>query len=548
MLDKQSLPLGKQSKIHIVGGTGAMGTWLRKFLESLGYIVSISDEKNKSVSFDDVRVVFISVPINMAPKIITKTAAETGKDCLVVDLSSIKSETGDALKTCGRAALSLHFLFGPAVSSIQNQKIIFEKFSKSKIADQLIKLLEEQGAQVFEMEASKHDFMMAHIQALTHFINLSLAQILIKNKIGINAQISTPVFLSQISASLRVLSQNPRLLSEIQVLNPQFMQVAKDFLKIQKELLDDINTKKITKIEKQFKRLSLNLESMKVPVNKENQLQKFNKLAIEGLAVGYLGPEGTFTNEAALTFFDGNKNKLVAAKNIYELFEGLEKNNVDLIVAPYENTIEGTVRETLDLLFDYDFKVIGKIDLEISQNLLSREKNILDIKRVISHPQAINQSRVFLDEYLPDAVIETSPSTIASVDELTKSGVAAIGSKLAAKIYKLNILKENIQKSANNITRFYIISKKDSLNLPGRTKTLLFLSVFNRVGILRDILSIFADLSINLNKIESRPSKEKNWDYYFFIEIEITDEDPRLEQAINILKQYCPKISILGKL
>jgi chorismate mutase / prephenate dehydratase len=126
--------------------------------------------------------------------------------------------------------------------------------------------------------------------------------------------------------------------------------------------------------------------------------------------------------------------------------------------------------------------------------------------------------------------------------------VAIIGSKLAAKIYKLNILAENIQNKENNITRFYVISKQDKLNLKNRTKTLLFLSVFNRVGILRDILSVFADLSINLNKIESRPSKEKNWDYYFYIEVEITDEDPRLEQALNILKQYCPAINILGKL
>lgn len=541
--------LDPKLRIHIVGGTGAMGTWLRKFLESLGFNVSISDEKiNSKNDLLNADIVFISVPIEITSSVILETAEKTKKDSLIVDLSSIKSITKKALKRCGRESLSLHFLFGPAISSVQNQKIIFENFSSAEKAVDLIELFKKQGAQVFEIDSEDHDFVMAHIQALTHFVNLSLAQILIKNKIGIKGEISTPVFLSQISSTLRTLSQNPRLLSEIQVLNPQFLKIAKQFINIQEKLLAEINNRQIKKIEAQFKQLADNLESISGKVEKTKKRSYAEKINAKDLKVGYLGPEGTFSNQAAMELFDKNSNTLIPLKNIYELFENLSKNNVDLIVAPYENTIEGTVRETLDLLFDYDFKVIGKIDLQISQNLLSKENSLSDIKKVISHPQAINQSRDFLDEHLPDAIIETSSSTIASLEELNRTGVAVIGSPLAAKTYKLNIIKENIQKSPDNQTRFYIISKKDFLNLAGRTKTLLFLSVFNRVGILRDILSIFADLSINLNKIESRPSKEKNWDYYFFIELEITDEDPRLEQALNILKQYCPKISVLGKL
>lgn len=539
--------LDPNSIIHIVGGTGAMGTWLRKFLESLGYFVSVSDEKNKVDSLKEADIIFISVPINLAGKVILETAKKTKADCLIIDLSSIKSKTKDALKSCKRDGLSLHFLFGPSISSIQNQKIVFEDLSKSEKSRELIKLFKEQGAQVFEMESKKHDFIMAHIQALTHFVNLCLAKILIENKIGISGEISTPVFLSQISSTLRVLSQNPRLLSEIQVLNPEFSKIAGQFIEIAEELADEIDSKSISKIEREFKELAGNLESISGRLENKQKEKSTERTSVKNLRVGYLGPKGTFSNQAVLAVFDEKENQLQPAKNIYELFENLSGDIVDLIVAPYENTIEGTVRETLDLLFDYDLKVIGKIDLEISQNLLSKEKNINSAKRIISHPQAINQSRDFLDENLPNAVIETSPSTVP-LSELEKPGVAIIGSKLAAKIYKLNILKEDIQKFSENVTRFYVISKKDFLNLPGRTKTLLFLSVFNRVGILRDILSIFADLSINLNKIESRPSKEKNWDYYFFIELEITDEDTRLEQALNILKQYCPKISVLGKL
>ena len=539
--------LNKDSKIHIVGGTGAMGTWLRNFLESLGFSISVSDEKNKPQDLENSDIVFISVPINIAPKIITETANKTSKDCLIIDLSSIKSETKNALENSNRPSLSMHFLFGPSVHSIQNQKIIIEEFGNSKLANELIELFKNEGAQIIEMDSNSHDLTMAHIQSLTHFINLCLAEILIKNKIGISGQISTPVFLSQISSTLRVLSQNPKLLSEIQTLNPKFLEVVESFLNIQKDLVKKIKAKDVKSIETQFNKLHKSLES--ISGKTENKLiQKTEKLITENLRIGYLGPEGTFSEQATFSYFDEKNNQFIKAKSIYDLFDLLDKNHVDLIVSPAENTIEGTVRETLDLLFDHNFKVIGKIDLPVSQCLLSKEKSLSDIKKVISHPQAINQSRKFLDENLSSAIIETSPSTIASVDELNNPGVAVIGSAFAASIYKLNILKKDIQTYDNNVTRFNIIAKTDLLKLPNRTKTLLFLSVFNRVGVLRDILSVFADQSINLNKIESRPSKEKHWDYFFYVEVESTDENPKFLQALDILKQYCPKIIILGKL
>lgn len=540
--------LDSQTKIHIVGGTGAMGSWLRNFLESVKLPVTISDEKIKAENLEKANIVFISVPIGIAPKVILETAQGTNKNCLIVDLSSVKSETAKVLKVCKRNSLSLHFLFGPSVSSIKNQKIIYEKFGSDKKSDQLLELFKNEGAQVIQMDSKSHDFSMAHIQSLTHFLNLSLAQTLIDNKVGIKGEISTPIFLSQLSSILRVISQNPRLVSEIQIFNPQFLDVLEKFLKEQQKIIEKIKGKNEKALEKQFDELRRNLESVSGDSEKKRMGTKVKQENITGLKIGYLGPKGTFSNQAVLKLFDQDKNDLVGSKNIYELFEELDEGKTDLIVAPAENTIEGTVRETLDLLFDYNLRIIGKIDLEISQCLLSKAKNLKEIKKVISHPQALNQSRNFLSEYLPDVLIESSPSTIASVEELKNPEVAIIGPELAAKIYKLNILKKDIQNSEDNVTRFYIVSKKDTLNLKGRTKSLLFLSVFNRVGILRDILSIFADLSINLNKIESRPSREKNWDYYFFIEVELTDDDPKFNQALNILKQYCPTILVLGKL
>lgn len=539
--------LNKNSKIHIVGGTGAMGTWLRVFLESLNLSVSISDEKTKPLDLSDKNIVFISVPIEISGKIISETVKKTNKNCLIVDLSSVMSINAEVIKQIKQPAMSLHFLFGPTVSSIKNQKIIFNTYGDKTKAKDLLTLLEKEGAKTVEMDFKSHDFQMAHVQSLTHFINLCFAKTLIEDKIGLKGDISTPIFLSQLSTSLRVLAQNPRLISEIQTLNPQFAIVLKNFIEMQKEIAGKIKNKNVNELAKKINILRQNLES----VSGETEIQTVanqKKLRIKNLKIGYLGPKGTFSNQAAEKMFNERNNNLISQKNIYDLFRSLEKEETDLIIAPAENTIEGTVRETLDLLTDYNFKIIGKIDLMVSQCLLSKGKDIKSIKKIISHPQALNQSGDFIAQNLPNAILESSDSTLSAMEKLKDSETAIIGSELAAKIYNLNILKKDIQNNLNNVTRFYIISKRDILKLKNRTKSLLFLSVFNRVGILRDILGIFADLSINLNKIESRPSREKNWDYYFYIEIELTDDDPKFNQALNILKQYCPEIRILGML
>lgn len=541
--------LDRNLQIHIVGGTGAMGTWLRTFLESLGFYVTISDETIKSDQFlQKSDLIFISVPIEISGKIISQIAKETNKNCLIIDLSSVMSINSEILKQIDRPALSLHFLFGPSLSSIKNQKIIFRTFGNKTKAEDLLKIFEEEGAQIIEIDSQEHDFQMAHIQSLTHFLNISFVKLLIKNKIGLKGNISTPIFLSQLSTSLRVLAQNPRLISEIQILNPESISVLEKYIEIQKDLAAKIKYKDIKELEQEINSLRKNLESVSGKTEKSEILNTSKKSEMKNLNIGYLGPSGTFSNEAALKMFNEKSNKLLAQKNIYDLFHSLEQGETDLIIAPAENTIEGTIRETLDLLTDYDFKIIGKIDLEVSQCILSKSEDIKSIKKIISHPQALNQSRDFIEQNLPNAILETSDSTLSAVENLKNKGIAIIGSELAAKIYNLNVLKKNIQNNSNNITRFYVVSKKDILNLKNRTKSFLFLSIFNRVGILRDILGIFADLSINLNKIESRPSKEKNWDYYFYIEIELTDDNPKFNQALNILRQYCPEIRLLGKL
>ena len=149
-----------------------------------------------------------------------------------------------------------------------------------------------------------------------------------------------------------------------------------------------------------------------------------------------------------------------------------------------------------------------------------------------------------MQEHLKNVQIESSPSTLSAVENLD-SHTAIIGPDLAAKIYNLSVIAKNIEDNENNTTKFFLISKNMQL-LKKSKHTLLFLTVFNRVGVLKDILQVFANLGINLTKIESRPSRDKKWDYHFFIEVAAAPNDTQLAQALNMLKQFCPIINVLG--
>ncbi len=537
-----------KANIHIIGGTGQMGSWLKKFLESQGFAPTVSDQSKGDNLISSADIIFISVPISVAPEIISKSAGKVKKSALLIDLSSIKADTSEALKKTGLAAIGLHFLFGPSVSTIQNQKIAYVPILENKPAKGLMKLFKKSGAHIIKMTPSEHDYKMAHIQALTHFVNLSLAKVLIEDNINLTGQISTPVFLAQMSATSRVVPQNPKLVAQIQTKNPQFLEIVKKLQNDQEELIKLIEEKNEARLEEIYKNISANLESVKTPAKVEHIThQQLKTLKIqEKFSVAYLGPEGTFSHQVA-TQVVTQKTNLVPSKTIYDIFNSVATGGTDFGLVPAENSIEGTIRETLDFLVEFELKVNLQIALEVHQNLLSKETNLNKITKVISHPQAIAQSREWLEKHLPNAAIEYSQSTISAVNETKKSGVAIIGATMAAEIHKLNVLAKGIESKDLNTTKFYLISKNLFSLKKNPSKTLIFLTVFNRVGILRDILNVFADFDINLNKLESRPSKDKNWNYYFYVEVESGINEAKLTQALNILKQFCPRIEILGE-
>jgi chorismate mutase/prephenate dehydratase len=262
------------------------------------------------------------------------------------------------------------------------------------------------------------------------------------------------------------------------------------------------------------------------------------------LEIAYMGPRASFSNLAALKKF-GSQVNYVACDNILEVFQNVDKGHCDYGVVPIENSIEGAVTHTFDLLVDSDLKICSQILLEISHNLLSKT-TIDKIKTIYSHPNVFGQCRNWLHDHLPKAErIEVSSTTRAAQIAAKRKNSACIASILAAKVYNLNILKKNIEDSVHNITRFLVISTVD-VPTTGKDRTSILFSIKDKVGALQDMLSPFRKNGINLTKIESRPSKRKAWDYYFFVDFEGHRQDKHVARALKQLESKCNSLKILG--
>lgn len=262
------------------------------------------------------------------------------------------------------------------------------------------------------------------------------------------------------------------------------------------------------------------------------------------LTIAYLGPEATFTHLAALKRF-GSQVKYAPCDNITDVFTEVEKGAADYGVVPIENSIEGAVSHTLDMFVDSDLKICAQIVLDVSHNLLAGCPKA-KIKRVYSNPQVFGQCRIWLQENLPYAdKIEVSSTTRAAQIAAKEKYSACIASLLAAKVYKLRVIASDIEDSPHNITRFLVIGKS-ATGSTGHDKTSVLFSIKDRVGALHDMLLPFKKHRINLTKIESRPSKRKAWDYYFFVDLEGHKDNPVVTKALSELEAKCKFMKVLG--
>jgi len=269
-------------------------------------------------------------------------------------------------------------------------------------------------------------------------------------------------------------------------------------------------------------------------------------LALEGpLKVAYMGPPATFTHQASLSKFGSSVN-YVDCSTITEVFREVENGRVNYGVVPIENSIEGAVNHTLDMFIDSDIRICSEVYLEINHNLLGKG-SIKNIRSIYSNPQVFGQCRSWIEKNLPRAeLVEVTSTTKAAEIVSRKRDAAAIASILAANVYKLKVLAKSIEDSAHNITRFLVISKRLNAKSTRKDKTSIVFSVKDRVGVLHDVLVPFKRNKVNLTKIESRPSKIRAWEYYFFVDMEGHLSSDKVKKAINSVKKNCSYLKILG--
>jgi chorismate mutase/prephenate dehydratase len=287
------------------------------------------------------------------------------------------------------------------------------------------------------------------------------------------------------------------------------------------------------------------------PLNDEEIARLFREimsacLALEQLlAIAFLGPEGTFTQEAALKHF-GHSVDTRALAAIDEVFREVESGSAHYGVVPIENSTEGVVNHTLDMFLQSPLKISGEVELRIHHHLLGKQDDPTLIKRVYSHQQSLAQCRGWLDSNLPRAErIAVSSNAEAAKRAHAEATAAAIAGDAAARKYELYVLRTNVEDNPNNATRFLIIGRH---NVPpsGHDKTSLVVSGRNRPGLLFRLLEPLARSQVSMTHIASRPSHSVNWEYVFFLDVEGHIEDERLRASLDELKQQADLFKVLG--
>ena len=264
----------------------------------------------------------------------------------------------------------------------------------------------------------------------------------------------------------------------------------------------------------------------------------------KGLTIAYLGPVATWSHQAAREKF-GASVEYAAQSSIAEVFNVVARGKADYGVVPIENSTEGAVSYTLDQFMDSPLRVCAQFSLKIENNLIAKIPRD-QIRIIYSHPQVIGQCRQWLRHNLPDVdLVEVSSTTRAAELASKESHSAALAGRMAAEVYGLEILDASIQDSPNNTTRFLIIGPT-GCPPTGNDKTSLMFSVSDKPGALFSALSPFKNLRINMSKIESRPSKRKAWEYFFFVDIDGHSEDAPLVKALAELEKHCSFMKILG--
>lgn len=287
------------------------------------------------------------------------------------------------------------------------------------------------------------------------------------------------------------------------------------------------------------------------PLKKEHVLRVFREImsacmALEKpLSIAFLGPVGTFTEAAALKHW-GHAANLAACNSIDEVFLEVESKRADYGTVPVENSTEGSINKTLDLLLHTRLKICGEVQLRVHHLLMSKHQELGHITKVYSHMQSLAQCQSWLSRHLPHAERIALPSNaLAAKMAQSEENAAAIAGEKAAEIYSLTILARNIEDEPNNTTRFLVIGDQD-VGPSGKDKTTLVMSAENRPGAVHELLLPLAEYKVSMTKFESRPARAGLWEYVFFMDIEGHQNDANVSSALAALRPKTTFLKILG--
>lgn len=263
------------------------------------------------------------------------------------------------------------------------------------------------------------------------------------------------------------------------------------------------------------------------------------------MTVAYWGPPGSNTHIASIQKF-GHSTDFMAVDTLTDLFSSVETKKANYGVVPVENSTEGVISHTLDLFFTSDLKVCSEVFIQISHNLLSKCEDLSQIKKVYSQPQPTAQCRNWLRNNLPNVqIIEMSTTARAAMAAAEDPSSAAIATKLSAELYGLQVVREGIEDSPHNRTRFLIVGYTKPAP-SGKDKTSILFSVPHKAGALYRALSVFETEGINLTMIESRPTKQMPWEYNFFIDFQGHEKDDQVRIALDLLREQALFVRVLG--
>ena len=263
------------------------------------------------------------------------------------------------------------------------------------------------------------------------------------------------------------------------------------------------------------------------------------------LRVAFLGPEGTFSQAAAYKHF-GHAVGSVPCATIDEAFRAVETGKADYAVVPVENSTEGAVSRTLDLIVGSNLKICGEVLLPVHQNLLRQQAELQGITQVYSHAQSLAQCQHWLNKHLPSAErIPVSSNAEAARLAAKDHSAAAIAGDLAAETYALHVVAPRIEDDPNNTTRFLVLADHDTAS-SGKDKTSIVMSAPNQPGAVVKLLQPLADAGVSMTKLESRPVKGTNWEYLFFVDIQGHRDDPVVSAALKEVTARAAMVKVLG--